>query len=50
MEKKPAVVGFIAGLGGRDITVENFRQMVDETEKSLDAGQTEEYRMIGVRE
>ena len=50
LETKPAVVGFIAGLGGRDITIEHFYQIVDETEKALQSGQTDEYRMIGVRE
>lgn len=50
LEKKPVVAGFIAGLGGRDITVEDFYTMVDETEKILESGYTDEYRMIGVRE
>ena len=50
MKEKPAVVGFIAGLGGRDITVDHFRYMVEEAERSLKEGSTEEYRMIGVRE
>jgi pyruvate ferredoxin oxidoreductase alpha subunit len=50
LEKKPAVVGFIAGLGGRDVTIEDFYTIVAETEKVLESGYTDEYKMIGVRE
>ncbi|MBU1670514.1 MAG: pyruvate ferredoxin oxidoreductase [Actinobacteria bacterium] len=46
----PVVAGFVAGLGGRDITVGDFRAMVDETEKIVSEGYTHEYRMHGVRE
>ncbi len=44
------ILAVIAGLGGRDITVDDFYTVVEETEKILESGQTEEYRMIGVRE
>jgi pyruvate ferredoxin oxidoreductase alpha subunit len=50
LDKKPAVVSFIAGLGGRDITIEDFYTIVADTEKVLESGYTDEYRMIGVRE
>ncbi|MFH1151160.1 MAG: pyruvate ferredoxin oxidoreductase [Actinomycetota bacterium] len=46
----PVVAGFVAGLGGRDITVGDFRAMVDETERIVSEGYTDEYRMHGVRE
>lgn len=49
MEKKPLIIGFIAGLGGRDVTIENFWEIVDETEQALATGPTFEYKMIGVR-
>jgi pyruvate ferredoxin oxidoreductase alpha subunit len=49
-EKKPKVVGFIGGLGGRDISVEEFKQMVarglERAEKEIE----EEVEIIGVRE
>jgi pyruvate ferredoxin oxidoreductase alpha subunit len=50
LDEKPAVVSFIAGLGGRDITIEDFYTIVADTEKVLESGYTDEYRMIGVRE
>jgi pyruvate ferredoxin oxidoreductase alpha subunit len=50
LAEKPAVAGFIAGLGGRDITIEDFYTIVAEAEKVLETGYTDEYKMIGVRE
>ncbi|HEY5502070.1 MAG TPA: hypothetical protein VIJ97_02055 [Candidatus Anoxymicrobiaceae bacterium] len=50
LDKKPVVASFIAGLGGRDVTIEDFYTIVAETEKVLDTGYTDEYKMIGVRE
>jgi pyruvate ferredoxin oxidoreductase alpha subunit len=50
LAEKPAVVGFIAGLGGRDVTIDDFYTIVAETEKVLETGYTDEYKMIGVRE
>ncbi len=47
---KPVVAGFIAGLGGRDITVDDFCAMVSETEKIVSGGYNDEYTMYGVRE
>ena len=50
LEKKPVVASYIAGLGGRDVTIEDFYTIVAETEKVLETGYTDEYKMIGVRE
>lgn len=50
LEEKPVVASYIAGLGGRDITIENFREIVEDAERVAREGQTEEYKMIGVRE
>lgn len=50
LKKRPFIAGFIAGLGGRDITIEDFFTIVEETKKMLEKGVEEEYRMIGVRE
>jgi len=50
LSEKPVVTGYIAGLGGRDITVENFQTIVEDTEDVLVNGPREEYKMIGVRE
>jgi len=50
LDNKPVVASFIAGLGGRDVSIEDFYTIVAETEKVLDTGYTDEYKMIGVRE
>jgi pyruvate ferredoxin oxidoreductase alpha subunit len=50
LAEKPVVASFIAGLGGRDVTIEDFYTIVAETEKVLESGYTDEYKMIGVRE
>ncbi len=46
----PYVASFIAGLGGRDITVDDFVMMVDQAEAMAEANEIHEYKMIGVRE
>lgn len=50
LPEKPVVAGYIAGLGGRDVTIDNFKEIVEDAERVLSSGQTEEYKMIGVRE
>lgn len=50
LKEKPLVSGYIAGLSGRDVTIENFHTIVEDTEKTLETGPTDEYKMIGVRE
>ncbi len=50
LDQRPFIAGFIAGLGGRDIMIEDFFTIVEETKRLLEEGQEDEYRMIGVRE
>jgi len=50
LAEKPVVASFIAGLGGRDVTIDNFYTIVAETEKIIETGYSDEYKMIGVRE
>ncbi len=50
LAEKPVVASFIAGLGGRDVTIDDFYTIVAETEKIIETGYTDEYKMIGVRE
>jgi len=45
-EKRPVVTNFIAGLGGRDITVAGFARGLEIAEKGI----RPEYEMYGVRE
>jgi pyruvate ferredoxin oxidoreductase alpha subunit len=44
------VVNFIAGLGGRDVTVEDFEEMADRASFYLKKRPKEAYELIGVRE
>jgi pyruvate ferredoxin oxidoreductase alpha subunit len=46
----PKVGNFLAGLGGRDVTVENFTEMVDKVAASKDDGVPVAYEFINVRE
>jgi pyruvate ferredoxin oxidoreductase alpha subunit len=46
----PKVGNFLAGLGGRDVTVENFTEMVDKVAAFKDAGVPVAYEFINVRE
>jgi pyruvate ferredoxin oxidoreductase alpha subunit len=45
---RPEVVGFISGLGGRDVPPEQVMEMVERA--SAKGGKKEEFQMIGVRE
>ena len=49
-EKRPVVTNFIAGLGGRDITVAGFEEMVARGMEIAESGIRPEYEMYGVRE
>ncbi|MBI2092805.1 MAG: pyruvate ferredoxin oxidoreductase [Deltaproteobacteria bacterium] len=47
--KRPAIVGFIGGLGGRDILPENFVELIKKGQSIAAQGQ-EKFEMYGVRE
>ncbi|MCX5998589.1 MAG: pyruvate ferredoxin oxidoreductase [Chloroflexi bacterium] len=49
LDKKPTVVGFTAGLGGRDISVKEFVGMVNRGIEMAGQGAEEETEVIGVR-
>ncbi len=46
----PIIASFIAGLGGRDISPEEFYEIAAETRKSAEKGQTPEPRLLYTRE
>jgi pyruvate ferredoxin oxidoreductase alpha subunit len=46
---RPAVHGFVAGLGGRDVTPSDFGAMYDHAMAAAREGKREEFRLIGVR-
>jgi len=49
-ENKPKVVSFIGGLGGRDITVANFEEIVNKGIEISQKGSNKEFEIFGVRE
>jgi pyruvate ferredoxin oxidoreductase alpha subunit len=46
----PYVQNFIAGLGGRDVTVDNFVEMIDSLAASASNGAPMGYEIINVKE
>ncbi|WP_456433418.1 pyruvate ferredoxin oxidoreductase [Thermosulfuriphilus sp.] len=48
--KRPKIFSFIAGLGGRDVTVETFEEIADKAAFYAKKRPKELYEMIGVRE
>jgi pyruvate ferredoxin oxidoreductase alpha subunit len=46
----PYIQNFLAGLGGRDVTVENFEEMADSIVQSHDKNDPMGYEIINVRE
>ena len=48
--RRPLIVEFVAGLGGRDVTFAAFHLMFDETAAALKAGKAPAPRMVGLRE
>jgi pyruvate ferredoxin oxidoreductase alpha subunit len=48
--RKPKVVSFVGGLGGRDITVGNFEEIINKGINIARNGSEKEFEMFGVRE
>ena len=49
-DKKPKVISFVGGLGGRDITPDGFEQIINRGIEISQTGSKQEYEMYGVRE
>jgi len=49
-EKKPKVVGFVGGLGGRAISPDGFREIINRGIEIAQKGSEHEFEMFGVRE
>jgi len=49
-DKKPKIVSFVGGLGGRDISSDGFQQMVNRGIEIARTGSEQEFEMFGVRE
>jgi len=48
--KKPKIVSFVGGLGGRDITVAGFKDLINKGVEIAKTGSKNEYEIYGVRE
>jgi pyruvate ferredoxin oxidoreductase alpha subunit len=48
--RRPKVVSFVGGLGGRDITVAGFKEMIEKGIEIARKGSKNEYEIYGVRE
>jgi pyruvate ferredoxin oxidoreductase alpha subunit len=49
-DKKPKVIGFVGGLGGRDISPDGFKEMINRGIEISQTGSEQEFEMFGVRE
>ena len=49
-KKKPEIVGFVGGLGGRDISVSDFEEIIDRGIELAKKGNRDEFEFYGVRE
>jgi len=50
LEKRPKVIGFVGGLGGRVVSEAGFREIIERGMKIASEGTEQEYEMFGVRE
>jgi pyruvate ferredoxin oxidoreductase alpha subunit len=48
--KKPDVIGFVGGLGGRDISMAGFEDMIERGIEIAEKGREREFEIFGVRE
>ena len=49
-DKRPKVISFVGGLGGRDISPEGFEQIINRGIEISQTGSKQEFEMYGVRE
>jgi pyruvate ferredoxin oxidoreductase alpha subunit len=49
MAKKPEVLSYIVGLGGRDVQPATFRDLVHQAQAELKQGPTQDFHVVGVR-
>ncbi len=49
MAKQPATVGYIIGLGGRDVTPDAFKDIAARAQQEVSQGPTAEFHLYGVR-
>ena len=50
LDRKPKIVSFVGGLGGRDISVTGFEEIVNRGIEISETGSTQEFEIFGVKE
>lgn len=50
LDKRPKVVGFVGGLGGRVVSIAGFREIIERGTRIAREGAEQEFEMFGVRE
>ena len=50
VDGRPKIVSFVGGLGGRDISVAGFEEIVNRGKEISEKGSTQEFEIFGVRE
>jgi pyruvate ferredoxin oxidoreductase alpha subunit len=50
LEKRPKIVGFVGGLGGRDISPTDFENIIKRGMEIAAGGSDREFEIYGVRE
>jgi pyruvate ferredoxin oxidoreductase alpha subunit len=50
VDRRPKIVSFVGGLGGRDITVDGFEEIVNRGIEISQKGSAQEFEIFGVRE
>ncbi|MDD4985550.1 MAG: transketolase C-terminal domain-containing protein [Dehalococcoidales bacterium] len=50
LDKRPKVVGFVGGLGGRVVSIAGFREIIERGTRIAREGTEQEFEMFGVRE
>jgi pyruvate ferredoxin oxidoreductase alpha subunit len=48
-KKRPVVVSFVGGLGGRDMSVKDFEYVIDRGQEAADEGSEELFETVGIR-
>jgi pyruvate ferredoxin oxidoreductase alpha subunit len=50
LERRPKIVGFVGGLGGRDISPADFEAIIKRGIDIAESGSSREFEIYGVRE
>ncbi|OGP72190.1 MAG: pyruvate ferredoxin oxidoreductase [Deltaproteobacteria bacterium RBG_13_58_19] len=49
LAKRPQILGYVVGLGGRDVSPEAFKEIVAQAQTEAKEGSSEEFHLFGVR-